>query len=121
MVNPVKALSGPIDFVVASGESLSDGTHLGGTIPVAIVMPAAWTAASITFQASVDGATFYDVYDTDGTEYTATVGASQYVALNPEKFFGAIYLKVRSGTTSAAVNQGAERTIKVMCGVADRS
>jgi hypothetical protein len=77
-------------------------------------MPAAWTAADITFQASFDNSTYYNVHDESGNEYTLTVAVDRYVTLDPVDLAGASYIKVRSGTAAAATNQGAARTIFVV-------
>ena len=97
---------------IANGASLSDAVAISGKL-VGLVVPAAWTAASLTFQGSVDGVNFYNVYD-DATERTiasASVVASHYIALTLTHWLGFTHIKVRSGTASAAVNQGAARSI----------
>lgn len=99
--------------VIASGESLSGAVDLGGRKLVAIVMPAEWTAAGMTFQASPDGVTYYNVYD-GATERSLSVAASYYSALNIADWVGIRWVKVRSGTAGSAVNQGAERTITLV-------
>lgn len=96
---------------IANGASLSAAVDLNERTPVALLMPAAWTAADITFQASLDNSTFYDVYDEAGSEYTLTVAVDQYIILDPVDLAGARYVKVRSGTGAAAQNQGAARII----------
>ena len=75
---------------------------------VALVTPATLTGTSFTFQASVDGSTYNNVYN-EGTQYSVTVAASRYVALDPAVFAGAQYVKVVSGSTEAA-----ERTITLV-------
>jgi hypothetical protein len=76
-------------------------------------MPAAWTAANLTFQVSHDGTNFFNLYDKDGTEYTVTADASRAIILPLSDWVGIEHLKIRSGTAAAAVNQGAERTIVI--------
>ena len=102
---------------ILNGASLSDAIDLGvGPQMVGIQMPAAWTAADMTFQASVDGATYANLTDDAGTEVTFTVSASKFVTLRTaalDLFYGKRYLKLRSGTAGAATNQGADRAIKV--------
>ena len=99
---------------ITSGTSLSAALHLDGTHPVALVMPAAWDAASITFQTSDDGTTWSNLYDSS-SEYTiSSAGASRRIILNPSDFASVTYLKIRSGTSGAAVNQTADRIIKVI-------
>jgi hypothetical protein len=96
---------------IANGASLSAALDLSERTPVALLMPAAWTAASITFQASFDNSTFYNVFTAAGSEYTLTVDVDQYIIIDPVNLAGASYLKVRSGTAAAAQNQGAARSI----------
>lgn len=110
--------SGPIvgirQATIANGASLSNGVLLASGVLVAIQMPAAWTAAVLTFQGSVDGTNWCDLYDDGGNEYSATVAASHHVNLDASIFMSAPYVKVRSGTGGAAVNQGADRLLTLI-------
>lgn len=103
---------------IASGASLSGGVNISprGTESslVEIVMPAAWTAANLTFQTSNDGVTYQDYYNAAGTEITVMAAAARNIAIDPADFAGAGWLKVRSGTSVAAVNQAAARTITLI-------
>lgn len=105
---------------IASGASLSDAINLRGYTPMVLIMPATWTAASVSFQLSSDGTTFGDLYYISTlavTEYAITSPAANYqIVLPPEVFFtGATHLKVRSGTTGSAVAQGGARTMTLVC------
>lgn len=101
--------------VIAADASLSGAVSLGGYALVAIKMPADWTAASLTFQASDDDDdTFYNMYSTDGTELTAQAADDRWIAIAPSDFVGARYIKIRSGTSGTPVNQAAERTLQVI-------
>lgn len=102
---------------IANGASLSDAGRLRGMVPIAIVIPATWTAANLTFQGSVDGVTYVDVYKDDGTERTVTAAASRFIVLTPQDWFPFEYLKIRSGTTGSPVNQGGARTITLVIGI----
>lgn len=113
------AQRGSETVTIANGASLSGAAVFvnGVTSLVGIVIPAAWTAAALTFQASADGTTYGDLYNTAGTEVTipsSAVAASRYIALDPSDFAGIAYLKVRSGTSAAAVNQTADRTLTLV-------
>jgi len=100
--------------VIANGASLSGAVDLGGRKLAAIVMPDTWTAAALTFQASPDGVTYYNVYD-GATERSLTVAASYYSALNVSSgWVGIRWLKIRSGTASVPVNQAAARTLTLV-------
>lgn len=106
---------------IANGASLSGSVDLTGVLLVGIYMPSAWTAADITFQASPDyddddTVTFQSIYNGDGDEYTiasAAAQASRFIAIDPRDFAGVRFLKIRSGTAAAAVNQGAARTLRL--------
>lgn len=111
----------PVSVTIANGASLSGAADLtafadqGYPKPIALLMPAAWTSAAITVQASEDGSTFYNVFVQGGTEYTLTTPlASQYIILTPGDLRGANYIKIRSGTSGSPVNQGAARTIQIL-------
>lgn len=101
---------------IANGQSLSDAVALGTGFPAALQLPAAWTAAALTFQGSVDGgATYGNIYD-DGVERTiasASVVADRILSLDQRDWHGLTHIKIRSGTAAAAVNQGASRAIVV--------
>lgn len=100
--------------IIANGESLSSGTKIGGAAIVGVELPAAWTAANLTFQVSTDGSAYKDLYDSTGAEIVVTAAASRYVRLPAVDFFGFRYVKVRSGTSGTPVNQGAERSITLV-------
>lgn len=99
---------------IANGASLSGAIDLSTGKLARIAMPASWTAANLTFQASYDGATYNDLYDQNGTEYTVTAAASRSILVPFADFIGIRYLKIRSGTSGAAVNQGADRTLNLV-------
>lgn len=105
--------TGVITFTIANGASLSEAIAMYGYVPTAIQMPAAWDAADLTFQGSVDGVAYNDIYDQDETELTVQAAASRLIILTPANFFSGVNLKVRSGTTGTPVNQSAARTIKM--------
>jgi len=93
---------------------LSGAVNLSGWTLIGIDMPASWTAANLTLQASVDNSTWDDVFDFLGTEVTITAAASRFILLNPADFVSVRYLKVRSGTSGTPVNQGGARTITLI-------
>lgn len=105
---------------ITAGGSLSNAVDLGGDRPgelhslISLQMPAtAWTAAALTFQGSMDGATYADVYKSDGNELSVSVGASRFVLLSPSQFAGLRYVKVRSGTSASPVAQAAGAVISL--------
>jgi hypothetical protein len=104
--------------VIANGQSLSAAIDLKEGELMALSMPASWTAANLTLQSSKDGGeTWQNVHDKSGTEVTITAAADRYIVFDAslvELLRGVRNLKIRSGTSGAAVNQGAERTIVTM-------
>lgn len=87
---------------------------------VGIEFPAAWTNAGITFQACEDGVTasLKNVHDSSGNELTITGAAdANRVAGLLDSVYQALrhfrYVRLRSGTAGAAVQQGASRTVGI--------
>jgi hypothetical protein len=92
---------------IANGQSLSDAAQLlpGDGRLAAFITPAGWTTAAVTFQISVDGVNYFNVYN-EGTEYScAGVVASSYCRVDMNVFYTARYVKVRSGTAAVPANQ----------------
>jgi len=99
---------------IALNASLSGAIAIGNTTPVALIMPAAWTAAGLTLQASVDGVAYNDVYDQYGNEVTLTVSTSRHVLLDPSVLVGMTHVKLRSGTAGVPVVQLAARVLTLI-------
>jgi len=106
-----------IPVVIPNGTAvMAAPVDLSGLSLVGLEMPAAWTAANLTFQASgVAAASAANMYDSSGVEYTVTVSTSRYVPVSPVDFIGVKFLVVRSGTGGTPVAQGADRTINLIC------
>ena len=77
----------------------------------AIIMPAAWTAADITFQVGPTAAALANLHDSTGAEVTLTVTVSHYVPLPKNIANSARFLRLRSGTSGTPVTQLAAREI----------
>lgn len=104
-----------LTVTIAGGASLSGAIDLATQRLAGIAMPAAWTAANLTFQASTDGETFNDLYDWLGGEYTVQVGGpARHLQLPLADFLGLRHLRIRSGTAAAPVNQAASRTLTLV-------
>lgn len=110
----------PVD--IATGTSLSDEVNVGARRIVGIIMPAAWTAAGIAFQALLREPSalpkvpvFGNVVDNAGAAINiagAGVAADGYVAIPPAVGLeGLGRIKVRSGTNAVPVNQAAARQL----------
>lgn len=101
---------------IADGQSLSAATAaLGGKTVIGAIVPAAnWTAAKLSFQGSVDGTVFADVYGATAEYETPELAAGDAAALNPDAMAPWRYVKVRSGTSAAVVAQAGGDTITLV-------
>lgn len=108
------ATIGEKTVTILDGASLSDGIRVQeGTALVGIVTPSGWDTAALSLAVAADGirtdpddATYVPLLDQTGTEWdAAAVAASRAVAVPAELTLGFRFLKVRSGTSGAAVNQ----------------
>lgn len=104
-----------VQATIASGAALSDAIDIGTGELVAIVMPAGWTAASITFAATVDDTNYLSVNDAAGSEVAVTSpAADKHILLSFAGIKGLGKTKLRSGTVGVPVNQAAERVITLV-------
>lgn len=87
---------------ILSGQTVSDVVYLGEKVPVMLVMPAAFTGATVTFQSSADGVAYQALNIAAGTAYTLTVAASKNVSIDGTMFYGARYLKIVSASAEGA-------------------
>lgn len=116
VITAAELSAGSFDVTIGAGASLSTSVAVGkACTPIGLQMPAAWTAAVITFRAAVSSETPQSLYDTYDTQITATVAQSRYILLDPAQFLGVRVIQLRSGTAASPVNQAAARTIKVVC------
>jgi hypothetical protein len=75
---------------------------------------AIWVDAVLTFQVSNDdGATWSNLYDIYGAEYTVQGAASRAVVLPLADWLGITHFKIRSGRSGAPVNQTSGATVIV--------
>ena len=105
--------------VIAAGTAVSteaviplDAQQLQGVF----IPTAGWTNANVTFQASVDGTNWYDLYNAAGTEIALTVGAltaNRFVQVSAP-FALAPRLRLRSGTAATPVNQASAMTLTLV-------
>lgn len=115
---PVAAQGADIATVtttIASGASLTTAIDLTTKRLAGIIIPASWTTADLTLQASADGTNWFNVYDALGTEYTITAAASRAIIVPLTDMIGFRYLKIRSGTSGTPVNQTDARTLTLIC------
>lgn len=104
-----------IAATIAASGSLSSEVDFGIGTLVGIAMPAAWTAAALTFQVSTDGGiTFNEMTTSAGVAVSFTAAAGQYIAVDPTLWRGVNAIRVRSGTSGAPVAQGVQAILTMV-------
>lgn len=97
-----------VDFI-GDPESTAYGPFEGQVLTGIFIPDTGWTAASLTFEATRDGETWYPIYDAQGTgKYTIGPGQNPatggYVALDMNLFYGVKWLRiVQNGTNTATI------------------
>jgi hypothetical protein len=109
----------PDETIIPINTSLSGTIDLdgGARVLAGVIMPAAWTTASITFLVSLDGVTFQPLYYAGALHTIVAAGgaaASLTFALDPNVFAAWPYVRIRSGTAASPVNQVAARTLTLI-------
>jgi hypothetical protein len=104
----------PVQVTISNGTSLSPATPLGDSVLVGIAMPAAWDAAALTFQVSADGGVTWGEMQSVSAAISYTAAAAQFIAIDPAIWRGINMIKVRSGTSSVAVNQTSDRVLTLV-------
>jgi hypothetical protein len=99
--------------VTTEADGLSGIVDCGGGTLSAILMSTAWTAAGLSFQASLSASsTFFNVFGSTGDEVTyTTTGNGNMITFDPALWIGIRFLKVRSGTSGTPVAQAAARSV----------
>lgn len=107
------------DVVIASGASSSEPFSLQGKALIAIIMPAAWTAASLGFAGCMSGriADMQQIFDKSGAAESAVAAANKPIALpNSDPLFFPFMqvLSVQVADKVTLVNQAADRTLTLI-------
>lgn len=107
--------AGYVTATIPSGQSLSGKVDLGQPTLLGLLLPAAWDAAKVSFAVSPDDVTYGPLFTVAG-EYAsaAAQAAGDFLAVDPSAFYGARFLKVRSGTSGTPVTQTADRTLTLI-------
>lgn len=98
-------------FTIAGGASLSSAVDLQGCTMARLSIEAPWATANLSFQYSSEDANYGNLYDAFGTAVSVTVPSEAAtlpvtVVLSAGDWWGMRWLKIRSGTSGSAVNQG---------------
>lgn len=109
-----------VDAIIPAGQSLSNAVDCtaGATNASlsAIICPDDWTTSGhgVTFQASIDGTTFYDCYGPNGQPMDIVVKSGCVVNLLMDFARSVKFIRLRSGSKEQPFNQPAARTFKVI-------
>lgn len=106
-----------VDGMAAATSGLSTIISLKGYLLTNIVMPASWDSAALTFLISADESTYQSLFDYSGEiSYSSSIAiASVTLGVKPEHAMQMQgFMKLRSGTKAAAVNQSTSRTITLL-------
>lgn len=107
-------------MTIAAGESISTAVDKSHHSHIAIFLPADWTTAAITFLGceTINGTYKQIVSSTDVSEVNIPAVVANKVIVLDTEFLEALiaipFLKLRSGTLLAPVNQVAEASIKII-------
>lgn len=104
-----------LSAIIAASASLSGPVDLFYGALVGVYVPAAWTTADLTLQASFDGINFFNVRNVTGDEYLLQAGVGNcFIPLVNFELQGVKHVRVRSGTSALAVNQAAQRIVTLV-------
>lgn len=101
---------------IANGASLSNAQYIQGYDVVAIQKDATLAGTALTFQASLDGVTFANLFDASNTEVsctTTTLTALCHVLQQSKEIRGINSIKLRSGTSASPTSQSADINVQL--------
>jgi hypothetical protein len=102
-----------LNVYIGFNSSMSGSIDAGDDYVVGLVMPDVWTPARVSVQVSMDNIEFHDLFDfdigdsTSAKEVVFNVTPGVAVAINPNTLLLARYIKLRSGTRDAPIDQEA--------------
>jgi hypothetical protein len=89
--------------------SIKDGTRIVG-----LYMPAGWDAAALTILGSIDGTTFFPVFDSAGTEISFNVASSRFINFGTTFPNSLRFFRLRSGVIALPVTQTVTRLLTLL-------
>jgi hypothetical protein len=108
---PIVIINGPT-IQRLDALSLSDTLDCTAGTLISIISPAVWTAANLSFQISLDGVVFSNLFRV-GKEVLVPCGSGRGILVRPDYYLRGMYVKFRSGTSASPVQQTAVRTFQV--------
>jgi hypothetical protein len=88
---------------IASGQALSNVIYTNGLTLCGILIPVQFTGTALTFETcQTDSGTFVPLYNASG-QVSYSISTAQYVAINPQDFYGVGFLIIKSQASEAAL------------------
>lgn len=112
------AVRGATTVSIANAASVSGAADLGNNSLIGFLAPAAWTAAALNIEVSVDNTNWVTLglYDATGVttgSYSSLVAGAAY-GVDVQTLLPFRYVRLRSGTSVSPVNQGAQRDFTIV-------
>ena len=105
-------------LTIPASTSVSEAFPLETRSLLGFITPVAWSAATLTIEVSLNGTNWFSAYDNYGSvvgSYTSIpTAASAAYAVDPIALIPWKYVRFRSGTTAAPINQTANRVFQVV-------
>lgn len=103
------------DVTIPAANNLATAFFTGGKAIVGIVMPAAWTAAKIGYDVSIDGINWVTAYDGGGNYEQTTAEASAFICIPLADAIFAPFVRIKSvSAVNVAVNQVLAATLTLV-------
>lgn len=98
-----------VSMLINSSATSASSGDLAGLTVVGLYVPASIAGTTMTFTASYDGSTFFQVQNGSGSASTITISASIYIPFDPATFAGVRYLKLVSSSSETS------KTFRLAC------
>jgi len=102
---------GVLEAVIGPGQSVSNDINLANLAVVLVIAPDDWTPANITFQVSVNGSLWSDLFDASGTQVIKPIPPGSAILVDPEITRHVSFLRIRSGTRENPIAQTDDRIV----------
>lgn len=116
MANAVEPVIGATlvrKVTIADSASLSDAADLGSKRLVGVLLAASTEGSVVTFQVSVDGVNYFDLYSAAG-EYSIAFTDPCALIVSAVDFLAFPYVKIRTGTSGSASAQTGAQTVYLL-------
>lgn len=101
MANEPRLVSTKKAAVWDGAGTTSEAVNLENETLCGLHIPSTFNGTAITFTVAPTFGGTYRTMQVDGSDYSVTVAASKYVALDPANFAGVQFFKIVSGTSEA--------------------